>query len=106
MQVLIKGTNIFQICGIMGSQEILNKYGYIGYAEIGVTQNCDASVDGNLTNNRDSAAIFSKVLGRELSDSLSTDIYFLCRVCFTSNSVGTKAPDFVHLGLPAVNISD
>ena len=39
------------------------------------TKKIDASVDGNLANDGDSTSIFSKVLGRELSNSLSSDIY-------------------------------
>ena len=43
---------------------------------------------------------------QELSDSISTDIYLICWVDFTSNAVGTEAQNFVHLGPPAVNASD
>ena len=45
-------------------------------------------------------------MGRDMSDSLSTDIYLRCRMEFTSNTVGTEAPDFVHLGIPADNALD
>ena len=51
-------------------------------------------------------AIFSKVLGLELSNSFSADICLSCRVIFTSNSAGTEALDFAHLELPTVNTSD
>ena len=74
--------------------------------EVRYTQILDTSIDGNLAKNGDSTPIFSKVIGRELSYNSSPDIYSLCRVDLTSNSVGTEAPDFMHLGLPAVNTSD
>ena len=45
-------------------------------------------------------------MGRDISDSLSTDIYLRCRMEFTSNAVRTEATNFVNLGLPAVNALD
>ena len=90
----------------MESQEILNKYGSTCYAEIGDTQKFDTSIDWNLAKNGDSAPIFIKVIGQELSHGSSADIYSHCRVDLTSNAVGTQEPDFMHLGLPAVNSLD
>ena len=46
---------------------------------------------------------FSENYWVENSDSLVADIYARCQVDFTSNSVGTKAPDLVHLGILAVD---
>ena len=50
--------------------------------------------------------IYRKVIRRELYHDYSSDIYLSCSVNFTSNAVGTEAPDFTHLGIPAVNASD
>ena len=61
--------------GHSGSQDILNKR-QSKYPRVRRnTQQFDASVDGNLADDRDSKAIFSNVLGHKLSDSLSADIY-------------------------------
>ena len=69
-------------------------------------QKFDASIDENLANDEYSASIFSKVIGQELSDSLSADIYLLCWVEFISNIVENKARNFVHWVIQAVNTSD
>ena len=89
-----------------GSLEILNKRQSISSNVSRNNQHVDASSDGNLANEEDSTSIFRKVLGRELSDSLSADIYLRCWLEFTDNAVGNKVPNFVHLGLPAVNALD
>ena len=99
--VLIGGIIVNPTTGHIGSQDFLNKR---QSAPPSVRRY--ASVDGNLADDRDSTAIFRKVLGRELSDSLSTKIYLRCRAYFTSNTIGTEAPDLVHLRLPAVNTLD
>ena len=57
--VLIGGTTVSPTCGIMGSQEILSKYG---------------STDGNLAKNGDSTPIFSKIFGRGLYHDSISDI--------------------------------
>ena len=92
--------------GHSGSQDILNKQQSTSPRVSRNFQNFDASVDGNLPNDGDYTAIFSKVLDRELYDNLSTDIYLRCQMEFTCNSIRTEASDFVHLGLPAINASD
>ena len=51
-------------------------------------------------------SIFSKLLGQELPDSISSDIYLRYLMDFTSNAVRTEAPNFVNLGLPDVNASN
>ena len=66
----------------------------------------DTSINGNLAENGDSTPIFSKLIGQELSHNSIADIYSHCRVEFTSNVVGTKALNSMHLGLPSVNTSD
>ena len=89
-----------------GSLGVLNKRQSMSPTVSRNNQNFDASVDGDFSNYGDSTSIFRKVLGRELSDSISFDIYLRCPMDFTTNTVGTEAPNFVNLGLPAVNASD
>ena len=70
------------------------------------TQKFDTSIDGFFSENGDSTPIFRKLIGRELSHSSIANPYMRCRVDFTSNVVGTEAPYFMHLGIPAVNTLD
>ena len=72
---MIGGIVVSPTMGHSGSQDILNKR-QSKYPRVRRnTQQFDASVDGNLADDRDSKAIFSNVLGHKLSDSLSADIY-------------------------------
>ena len=66
----------------------------------------DTSVDRNLPDDQDSAYIFSKVIGCELSHGSSADFYLRYQMNFESNAVQTKAPQFMELGIPAVNTSN
>ena len=54
-----------------GSLQVLNKHQSTVSGEIGDTQTFDTSVDRNLANDGYSTSIFSKVIGRELSQSSS-----------------------------------
>ena len=92
--------------GNSGSQDILKKRQSTSPSVRRNDQNVDASVDGNLVDDRDSTSIFRKLMGRELYNSLSADIYLHYRVEFTSNAIQTKAPDLVHFVLLAVNTLD
>ena len=102
--VMIGGTTAFPTRTII--QDIVNPHGSTGSVEVGDTKIFDTSIDGNLVKNGDSTPIFSNLIDQELSHNSRTDIYLLCRVDFTSNDFVTKAPDFMHLGLPSVNTSD
>ena len=88
----------------MGSQEILSKHG--STEKIGNNQEFNTSINGNLTEDESSMPILRKVIRQELSHNSSTDIYLRCRVDLTSNAVGTEAPYFMHVDMPAVNESD
>ena len=89
--------------GHSGSLDVLNKRISGSPSVSRNTQKFGASVDINLANDGYSTSIFSKLLGRELPDSISANIYSLCWMDFMSNAVRTEAPNFVDLGLPAVN---
>ena len=90
----------------MGIQEFVSPHGPTGSVEFRNTQIFDTSINENLDENGDSTPIFNKVIGRELSHNSSSDIYLRYRAEFTSNAVGTEAPEFVYLGIPDVNASD
>ena len=61
--ILIGGTPVSPTCGIMASQEIFNKHGSTGSAEIRDTQTFDISIDGNLAENGYFTPNFIKVTG-------------------------------------------
>ena len=92
--------------GLRGILDVLNKWQSTSPSISRNNQNFDASVGGNLADDRNFTSILSKVIGCKLSDSRSSDIYLHCRMDFTSNAVGTEAPIFVNLGLQAVNTLD
>ena len=89
-----------------GIQEIVSPKGSTGSVEVKNTQIFNISINVNWTNKGESTLILSKVIRQELSHNSSSDIYSRCRDNFMSDSVGTKIPDFMNLGLPAVNALD
>ena len=66
----------------------------------------ETSVDRKLPNDRDSMSVFRKVIGIELFHSSIDDLYLHFQMNFPCNILQTKAPKFMDLGLPAVNILD
>ena len=70
------------------------------------TLKLDTYVDRKLSDGRDSASIFSKVIGRELSHGSIANLYLRHWMDFVSNVVQIEASHFVDLGIPVVNISD
>ena len=74
--------------------------------EVRNAQIFNTSINGNLDESGDPTPIFSKVIGRELYNDSIPDIYSCYWAKFKINAAVTKAPDFVHLGLPDVNAAD
>ena len=70
------------------------------------TQTFYASIDRKLANDGDSTSIFNKLIGSELSHISSSNLYLRCQMNLGSNTIGTEAPNFVYLGLPAFNALD
>ena len=101
--VLIGGIFVLPTMGNSGSQDIPKIRKSISTSVSRNAQKFDTSVDRNLADDGDSMAIFRKVLGHKISDSLSANIYSCCQLDFTSKAVGTKEPYFVHLDILAVN---
>ena len=66
------------------------------------TQKMDDVVDRSLPDNLDSASIFRNVIGHNLSDGCSNDLYLRRRKNFVNYPVQTQAPYFVDLGIPAI----
>ena len=85
---------------------VFNKLQSTVYDKIWDTQKLDTSVDRKLADNEGSTSIFSKVIGNEMPHSSGGNPYLRCQVHFTSNAVGTKAPQFLDLRLPNVNALD
>ena len=92
--------------GNIGSLKVFNEQKSTVSDETRDTQNFDNYVDTNLANIGDSTSIFSKLIGCELSHSSSANLYLICQMDFFSNTVRTKGPNFVDLGILAVNESD
>ena len=78
--VLIGGIIFPSTMGNGGSQDIIRKHQSTSPSVSRNAQTFYASVGINLTNDRDYAGIFSKVMGRELSKSISANIYLHCWV--------------------------
>ena len=104
--VLTGGIGVLPTRGHIGSLDVLNKRQSTSPSASRNNQKFDASVDRNLANDGYSKSIFSKLIGRELFHSPRFYIYSRCRMDFVSNVVGNEVPNFVDLGLLAVNASD
>ena len=102
---LIRGIVMSPSSGHSGSLQVLNKWQPNDSDEIRDTPKLNTSVNRNLANDGNYASIFSKVMGRELSHSSSTNLYSRCWVDFMSNYVGTEGPNFMDLGILDVNAS-
>ena len=86
-----------------GSQEIISPKGPTSSVEVRNAQPFHTSINGNYAKDGDSTPT---VIGRELSNDSSANIYLRCRVNFTCESVVTKTPNFMNLRLLAVQTSD
>ena len=91
---------------IMGSQDIGIPKGATGPVEVRNAPIFNTCINGNFSVNEDPSSILRKVIGRELSNKYSANVYLRCRVNSMINDVGTETPDFVHLRLPAVNAAN
>ena len=67
------------------------------------TQKMDAVVDEKLPDNLDSASIFSKAISHKISNGSRRDLYSGCRMNSVNDPVQTQAPNFMDMGLPAIN---
>ena len=93
-------------CGLSGSLHLGNKRQSTSQEKIRNAQKLDTAVDKNFPDDKDSASVFGNVIGRELFHGSSNGLYLRCRMNFSSHIIQTEAPQFVDLGLPAVNTSN
>ena len=104
--VLIGIVSTLPPCGLSGSLQIANKRQSMS-PDLGInTQKLDAVVDRNFPNDLDYASIFRKVISHKLSDGSSDEIYSRYRVNFAGDVVQTQTPQFMYLGLLAINTLD
>ena len=73
--VLIVGTNVSPACGISGRVQVGNKQQPNPTEKTRNAKKLDTSVDRKFPDDQDSASIFSKVNGCELSHGSSADLY-------------------------------
>ena len=73
---------------------------------VGNTQKLDAVIDRKLPDDLDSASIFRKVIGHNLSDGSSGDLYLHCRMNFTDDVFQTQTPKLMDLGFSTINTLD
>ena len=93
--VLIEIVATFPPCGLRGSLQVGKK-----------RKSTSIGLGGNiqkLDNDPDSASIFSKVIGNKIFNSSSDDLYLRCSMKFARDIIQTQAPQFMDLGLPAIN---
>ena len=89
-----------------GSQEIISPRGSIGPKEFRNSQPFETSINGIYTKHRDPAPIWSKVIGRKFSQKSSSDVYLRCWMNLTRDTVLTKIPNFMNLGILFIHTFD
>ena len=85
--VLIGGIGVSPASGHSGILQVFNKPQSTVSDKIRDTQKFDTSIDRKLSDDQDSASIFSKVIGCELSHGSRADLYLCFRMDFKSNVV-------------------
>ena len=101
--VLIRSPTISPACGLRGSLKFGKKLQFTSPDKVGNAPKLDTVVDGKFPYDRDYASVSSQVIYRELSHGSRDDLCLLFRMNLLSNVVQTEAPQFVDLGLPAIN---
>ena len=104
--VLIGIPTIYPACETSGRSQVGKKRQSTSPDEVRNAQKLDTTVDRKFPNDQDYASIFRRVIGHELSQGSSDYLYLSCLMNFSSNIVQSEAPQFVDLGLPAVNTSN
>ena len=90
----------------IGSKENISPNGRTGSVEGMNAQPFNTSINGNSSDNGDPTPTFSKIIGQELSNNSSSDIYSGCQVNFTRDTIVTKILNFMNLGLSDDHTSD
>ena len=87
-------------------QEIISPRGSINPPEVRDAQPLDTSINGIYTKNKYPAPTCNKVIGRKFSNNSSTNVYSLCRMNLTRDTVLTESPNFMNIGLLSVHTLD
>ena len=66
----------------------------------------DASINRISSKNRDPTPTWSKVIGRKFANKSIADVYPRSRMNFASDTVLSKSPNFMDLGMLSVNTTD
>ena len=104
--VLIVSPTEYPSCGISGILQVGKKQQSTSPEKICNAQKLDTAIDRKLPDDQDAASILSKVISCELSHHYSDNLYWCCRMNFSSNVVQTEALQFVNLRILAVNASN
>ena len=99
--IIVVGTS--PLCGINGVLQVVKKWQSTSPYVVSNKQKLDAGVDQRLPDDLDYASIFSKVIVHKLSDGSGGYLYLRCRMNFVADVFQTKAPQFMDLGLLAIN---
>ena len=100
---LIGSTTISPACGLSEILQVGKKRQYNSPDRVRNAKKLDTAVGKNFPNDWYSASVFSKAIFCNLSHGSSNYLYLSCRMKFSINVVQTEVPQFVDLGLPAVN---
>ena len=104
--VAIGSPTMYPSSGISEILQVANKRQSVSPSFNRNDQKLDTVVDGKSPKDQDSLYIFSKLIDIELSHGYRYNLYLRCQMNFMSDVVQTEAPQFVDLGILAVNRSN
>ena len=90
----------------MGRQYIGSPKRSISPQEVSNAEPFNTSINGIYSKHRDSESTWSKLTGSKLSNKSSVDVYLRCRMNLLRETVLTKIPNFMDLGLSSVHTTD
>ena len=90
----------------MGSEDICSPRWSISPQEFRNVKPLDTSINGNSYKHRDPAPTLSKIIGSKFSNQSSANIYLLCWMNLTRDTILTESPNFMYLGLSSVHTTD
>ena len=102
----IESPTIDSSCGINRSLQVGKKQQSSSPDKVSNSQKLDTVINRKFTDDQDYTSLLIKLIVHKLSNGSIYDLYLRCRMNFSSNAVQTKAPQFVDLGLPAINTSN
>ena len=100
------GTGILFSPTRMGSQDIDSPRRSIVPQEVRNAKPLETSIDGIYFKHRDPVLTRSKEIGSKFSNESISDVYLRCRMNLARDTVLTKSPNFMDLGLSSVHTTD